>query len=102
MKKLLFLILLTPFAYAQSTFYPTSLTANDWLSRSHYAMGTYSAMNGIIITNYCINYAWWELITTTEGKVLNFAPRPSGESNTSFLCQKLSKEKWMQRYNIKE
>lgn len=102
MKKLLFLILLTPFAYAQSNFIPTKLTPNDWLSQSHYAMGTSRAMNGIIITNYCINYAIWELITTTEGDILNFAPRPSGESYTGFKCSKLTKEKWMKRLNIKE
>ena len=98
MKKLLFLISLTPFAYTQSADISTKLTANDWLSNGHYAMGTSRPMNGIFISAYCINYAIWELIKTTEGEVLSFSPRPSGESYTGFKCSKLTKEKWMKQY----
>ena len=104
MKKLLFLILLTPFAYAEFLDIRLKLTTNDWLNQYHYALGTSRPMDGIVITNYCITSSVWQLIKTTEGEILSFAPRPSGEGDTSFRCKRLSKEKWMKSFEsiIKE
>ncbi|MDA8861470.1 hypothetical protein N9I51_00785 [Gammaproteobacteria bacterium] len=99
MKKLLFLLLLTPFAYAQSIDTTTKLTEDDWLNDYNYAMGTSKPMDGIVITKYCINLSIWQLIKTTDGEIISFAPRPSGESNISYLCSKTSKKKWLKRYD---
>ena len=98
MKKLLALLLLSPLAFAESTDETIKLTEDDWLSEYHYAMGTTKPMDGIVITKYCINLAIWQLIKTTEGDILSFAPRPSSERYVGYLCTKTSKKKWLKRF----